>query len=1171
MNSAQETRKTHRSFIGMIKFYDSKKEFGYIASNNCGMHTHTYNQDFYVDRSSFLDYTAKKEGCIVVFEYEVTPNKRTKAINVRQYSNALQDNILLGLTYYGEHELITIDKKEYNIFNQLNIASYLCVKLLIKNMKEDPSRSPETTLKHFDFFLTHYRSYKYLDSEHYVYSQDMRTDLGAKAWHEFVTNLHESELFMILNSYPSFCDCVEDNNVIEKWGEQTSFNSVKAEVFYKYFDKITSRLSLSCQEIAKKRIDQIIRDEIEAYSKKSMTFFEYKKEKPLEQLRLNISHLLKIAGHDFSKEMKECDTAIRVNVFHSTLEKTNLSTLYLVDELQTTFSDLLQQEKFFDEFANAISKPIERYFKSELKIYGSLKDIQAALNPKHTKLVYAISPKIYDLVIPDLEKEFCKLVGKGDKAELSSKLKFKPIIEYIFTDNSPKVFEFESQFGKIANLLSEPYKEKLRFTFAQKFKERIAKTSDLLILEYAVSSVHHWITVEEYYQRHKEIASTVSIEEIVRYINQQSYIPRKNCDLSEENVVLAFNVLEKNSLEDFWKLFSTQDKCSFDNELKHCCTTPLLQKKWEHYLNSLPYNEIEELYFYHTITTLPEEVLIHIVQSLTLEDFITMPESWYIAPSLKDPRLNELFSDPSINTFTPITIYLSGTKITDENIPLTVAIIELLSANKPKDQKGTTYKNWEIHFQKQLQKYANEHPDNKRVLALLWAVYLNNKASKDTLSTMFGYLPPYLQIKCVKKLFQLIADKKITFTISELNNFLRRGEHQLCLAVEILLSYLINREKNKEFFNTNHMLNLLDERIDHNEWIGIREFVITCQGRVTLDSNTLYETHYYNGTIKNASVGIYELYLPKNKIDMKKNILQDSNKYYTILNQIIPMTFKIHFTEKRNDGELYYLKNPDIRDLLNFALTFRIEFEGHTTNYQTSTQQEYDENFCECRISDKLSLTTNMPFYWCNNKPCFFNTVRFHGSSEWEHYTILDFMRIMGIQTDYITAKGNIVRYGQFSIFSSFLKSFANLYAHLICHECGKIMKPVTLTNFAARAVNEYSCHNESCSQQNIPIYLNHCFNKSTCKTIIDSRETKQCPNEQYICPKCGACCSTQNFRNHIQHLKETGGYISRKLYHFVDNDLGHWEKEERFCYKCGKQMTKTDNKYFCKDCNTIY
>jgi hypothetical protein len=180
-------------------------------------------------------------------------------------------------------------------------------------------------------------------------------------------------------------------------------------------------------------------------------------------------------------------------------------------------------------------------------------------------------------------------------------------------------------------------------------------------------------------------------------------------------------------------------------------------------------------------------------------------------------------------------------------------------------------------------------------------------------------------------------------------------------------------------------------------------------------------------------------------------------------------------------------------------------------------------------------------------------------------------MRIMGIQTDYITAKGNIVRYGQFSIFSSFLKSFANLYAHLICHECGKIMKPVTLTNFAARAVNEYSCHNESCSQQNIPIYLNHCFNKSTCKTIIDSRETKQCPNEQYICPKCGACCSTQNFRNHIQHLKETGGYISRKLYHFVDNDLGHWEKEERFCYKCGKQMTKTDNKYFCKDCNTIY
>ena len=55
-------------FIGAIKFFDTKKDFGYIASNNCGMPVTDYKQDFYVKTSSFVDKTAISEGRIAALK-----------------------------------------------------------------------------------------------------------------------------------------------------------------------------------------------------------------------------------------------------------------------------------------------------------------------------------------------------------------------------------------------------------------------------------------------------------------------------------------------------------------------------------------------------------------------------------------------------------------------------------------------------------------------------------------------------------------------------------------------------------------------------------------------------------------------------------------------------------------------------------------------------------------------------------------------------------------------------------------------------------------------------------------------------------------------------------------------------------------------------------------------
>ena len=69
------------------------------------------------------------------------------------------------------------------------------------------------------------------------------------------------------------------------------------------------------------------------------------------------------------------------------------------------------------------------------------------------------------------------------------------------------------------------------------------------------------------------------------------------------------------------------------------------------------------------------------------------------------------------------------------------------------------------------------------------------------------------------------------------------------------------------------------------------------------------------------------------------------------------------------------------------------------------------------------------------------------------------------------------------------------------------------------------------------------------------------------ICPECGACCSTQNFANRLANLRFTGGVISPWLENFVNSDLGHWEKKEFYCYKCGKKLVNGK----CPDCGITY
>lgn len=98
-------------FIGIIKFYSTEKEFGYIVSNNLGMSDDkrftAATQNFYIDKKSFKELP--KLNKLIVFQ-PAFQHGRLKALNVRQYD--IEKDKELALTYYNNNNFILYTEKE---------------------------------------------------------------------------------------------------------------------------------------------------------------------------------------------------------------------------------------------------------------------------------------------------------------------------------------------------------------------------------------------------------------------------------------------------------------------------------------------------------------------------------------------------------------------------------------------------------------------------------------------------------------------------------------------------------------------------------------------------------------------------------------------------------------------------------------------------------------------------------------------------------------------------------------------------------------------------------------------------------------------------------------------------------------------------------------------------
>lgn len=1336
-------------YIGVVKFFDNKKGFGFIASNNCGMPRLMYSQDFYMDRSSFCGEFVPTDGDIVVFDYITQRKGDPKAIKLRKFDPNIEDDIKLGLTYYGEHEIVT-NVEKFNLFNAMHIEVARIIPKVIEQLEKTASQ--EDSVEIFKKFVGRYRA-KSSAGTRYIF--DRATEQPEKGqWCQLASRLSEVATVLILNSFPSFIRFVNQDVIVPLWLNTLSLKFKIVNDFYIADDLL--EISKNLSDSIKGRIldaihsaaDSEIQDYLDSLSKGTACDACHFN---------NIKKLIKYASHDFDSEIDACKVQIADNHFKGTLDtfskNANNSFVSLVNE----YKCLKNKEIFKPLVSDAIILFVENLFQNGqyqdalgklVKIYEVLPDsvISIVDNWKSSfsnNLTSALSECIADVgsiirnfkqlldsyfslckMSPSIENKIGELVTTGAENAISYILEFyseKDVIpkQYfssvdviqenvaLFTNYTSKDFsaEIECCYAKVAvnkflkdierfkatpgyvfdsliksysslkdkdtytdaltstltayfesyiqgednkttsglkcilfrikslEELCPNYYDQLKSDFCNKLKNAILElfsgelssqstfNSDFDDLYASFETVYDEdasfkaecrnailnnqyidVVIQSIDSSYQWISRNEAINQVTTIINRwdvhhiEDYVCGFTNTLNDIDRVISVSIVKRylslitgkrlnepfdgSSIEEYQQQYyvePTEHNIEKLGVIQQFVISQDSRTLWESYLSTLAPEDLLSLFQAKVISSLPVGIVLDILTSLTLKDTFVTPSRWYSAPSFQRALYKEIFSNKEMNIARIVSQYLQKVKVTKDNTPLIAWIVELMAANREENPDWRNKKAWEENLTTQIFNLKAQTPNNSRLHVLLCAVYFKTSWTRAALAEVFPWLPPYLQIRVVKRIFKLMAEGKMHHTAASLYSFMTSSGKTLSLPVEILFSYLRLRESDPtETFTNNHMLSLIDGREDHPEWIGIREFVEQCHGRIWVDhdlenNRNTWRSSFYNGIAEmsqdNSSI---RLLIANKMIDEGRTLQEYNNKYFKTLQDVISVNFNANEYSVSTDrnGILYEFKRENQLELMYIIRHFNIKNPWFRNDGLNFTIKESDEDyFCDCRLANNLSHKEGLPFYWCANKPCFRPMVRFHTSEEWERYTILDFMRVLNIPTDHTNRTGKTTKHGYFIMLSAYLKSFAKFYKHLKCHECEKLLHPVNVTNYANRAINEFTCTNENCSQRGMTVYLNNCFNKPKCTAVIDSRESKKCPNGQYICPECGGCCSTENYRQKISNLHFVGGYVSPSLKRFVNNNMGHWEKNEFYCYACGNKMEFVEGKWVCPSC----
>ena len=1146
-----------KHFIGIIKFFDTNKDFGYVASNNCNMPTTNYKQELYVNSTSFIDEDAKKKDCVVVFQVEELSNRKRKAVNIRLFRNTAED-IDIALMYYGDHERIEIENNrrvlQINLFNVLNVPRRNLGLLVAQRIIKKKNRSPESTLEEFRSFVNHYAIGHVIGSQ-YIFDRDYKME-EKLVWDSLFSIFTDEESLEILKCYPTTCRYISNSKVFNDWIQSLpeSYSSLleldklqKTSIYFpsNFQDLIRNKIESNAEHLLQNRLSEVCQ-EIE-----------------MSEVVLNeiIKPYLNYTTINHQDDIKKVLNKVRYNKYKASVVDFFNDRRGSVELLFKSFAALGdEKDKYLMEYINSIRK----------------------------KLDNAIKDKKYGLAISFLDE-----VSKYDKEfVVNYKRKLFPHIKEFLADTLKSSlksgYQFKDSFCHQYNNLTSLYDEKDVENILLELRPIMLESDSLTFLSYCSIEMNNWLSKDDAIKRAFEIIRSLSFEDFEAFVNARQKLFDDDIAFSDIIVQKALSYIKTKSLSEYFngkkrvsknryiedsEVFSRN--CSFLNDVKQYVknSSPSIQDQWCQFINSQGVVETWILYKQKIISEIPESIYITLINNLSLNDVKGKRSGWYYEPTLSNPYYNELLSNSERDIPSIIANRLLSIKITRENIDLIVFLLELMKTNRYTEGIYNQDK-WEENLLRQLAILKKTH-NNSLFSIIIWAIHNKTSASINALKEYFSLLPPYLQIKSTKKLFELISRGLLEHTADSLYNLITNdGLNNICFPLEITFEYLKLREIDSSVtLDNNRMIQLINRREDHSNWHEISLLLNPCKGRWYVEqlahdrSNYRYNS-FFNGIIQNVNKTI-KVFVPNKMVDSFGRIQIYNNKYFKQVQEFIKISYhkKDYQVQNTTEGVEYFFDNSHKVDIFSLARRFNFIYNELDNFHEFNVDEGESDFICECRASETLDNEHGYAFNWCCNKPCYSPLARYHLNSEWGRYTILDFMRILDIPTSYESRDGKEIRYGHYIILSSFIKNFDIFYEHLKCRKCGRVMKPLDISKYATRALTEFSCVNEACCENGRPVYLNHCFNKQSCNSIIDSRDSNTCPNGQYICPKCGACCSTENFKLRRDNLLKTEGAVSDWLLKFIDSNKGHWEKKEFYCYKCGKKILNGK----CDDCGVEY
>lgn len=189
-------------------------------------------------------------------------------------------------------------------------------------------------------------------------------------------------------------------------------------------------------------------------------------------------------------------------------------------------------------------------------------------------------------------------------------------------------------------------------------------------------------------------------------------------------------------------------------------------------------------------------------------------------------------------------------------------------------------------------------------------------------------------------------------------------------------------------------------------------------------------------------------------------------------------------------------------------------------------------------------------YWWCANQKCYKPSRELHSSTNWEKYSLLDFLTILKVD----------FKESDLEIYLNIINKANRFLKHLNCRECNHILYPKGKTQYAFYGISHFACKTEDCSAKGKEIYLSHCLN-GYCEMEIDSRDSVKCkPNGYeaescgwYVCNYCHSCCSTEQ----LQRRKWVYDNIMHSEYkcHLE----GHRNLGVVSCNQCGDSMEENE------------